>query len=122
MQQGAVLFESGQLQEAADIFRRLCEQADLPSSHRAVNAVNLATVYDKMGHVDHAVAMHDYCVGLSVDPYVWAQNARAQYLLKIGRVEDAIGVWQHLTDLEFLPADRAEAVRNGLDLALAKRK
>jgi tetratricopeptide (TPR) repeat protein len=117
---GAALFEAGRLAEAAEVFKRLCEQEDLPRTGRSIAAVNLAVTYDKMGHPDHAVATHEYGVGVATTDYVFAQENRAAYLHAIGRVADAIAVWEHLLTLEFLPADRAAAFRQNLDVAAGR--
>ena len=114
---GAGLFEAGRLAEAAEVFKRLCEQEELPRSGRAIAAVNLAVTYDKMGHVDHAVATHEYGVGVVTADYVFAQENRAAYLYKVGRVDDAVAVWEHLLTLEFLPPDRAAAFKQNIQTA-----
>ena len=49
--------------------------------------------------------------------YAFAQENRAAYLHKIGRVDDAIGIWRHLLDLEFLPQNRIDALRHNLAIA-----
>src|SRR4051794_996081 len=116
----AGLFEAGQLAEAAEIFKRLCEQEELATAGRVIAAYNLATTYDKMGHADHAVATHEYGVGLVTNDYAFAQERRADYLYRIGRTADAIAVWQHLATLEFLSPENAERVRHNLEVAQAK--
>jgi pentatricopeptide repeat protein len=120
--QGAALFESGKLAEAAAIFKRLCEDEKLPGMGRAIAFVNLAVTYDKMGHPDHAVAAHEYGVGAVVGDYVFAQDNRASYLFKIGRVDEAIEIWEHLLDLDFVPQDKADRIRHNLDVAIEKRR
>jgi tetratricopeptide (TPR) repeat protein len=118
---GAQLFESGQLAEAAAVFRQLCEDPSVPTKGRAIAAFNLATTYDKMGHTDHAVATHEYAVGIVTDDYLFAQEGRAAYLHKIGRLDDAIALWDRLLDLEFVEARRADAYRNNVEVARAQR-
>jgi hypothetical protein len=113
----AALFESGDLGAAAEVFKRLCEDERLPEPQRAIAAVNLAVTYDRMGHVDHAVATHAYAAGVATEPYAFAQESRAAYLHKVGRVDEAVAVWRHLLDLEFLPANRAAAIRHNLATA-----
>lgn len=118
---GAALFEAGNLAEAADVFKGLCELQELGNKGRAIAAVNLAVTYDKMGHADHAVAAYEYGVGVMTEDYVFAQEHRASYLFKLGRVDDAVAVWEHLLDLEFLAPDRAEGFRQSLDAAANQR-
>src|SRR4051812_26203135 len=113
----AGLFKTGRLAEAAEIFKRLCEREDLGSAGRVIAAHNLATTYDKMGHPDHAVATHEFGVGLVTSDYAFAQENRADYLHRIGRTEEAVAVWQHLLTLEFLDTERAERVRHNLGAA-----
>jgi tetratricopeptide (TPR) repeat protein len=118
---GAALFESGKLADAADVFKRLCEQEDLPGKGRAIAAVNLAVTYDKMGHPDHAVATYEYGVGVVTADYVFAQEHRAGYLYTLGRVDDAVAVWSHLLELEFLAPERAAVFRHNVELATQQR-
>ncbi len=117
----AGFFEAGKLAEAAEIFKRLCEQEDLGRAGRMIAAVNLAATYDKMGHPDHAVQTYEYGVSVTTVDYVFAQERRADYLFTLGRVDDAIAVWEHLLALEFLAPDRAEPLRQNLNAALARR-
>ncbi len=119
---GAALFEAGKLAEAADVFKGLCERQDLDNKGRAIASVNLAVTYDKMGHADHAVATYEYGVGAMTDDYVFAQEHRASYLFKLGRTDEAVAVWEHLLDLEFLAPDRADAFRQGLEAAAGRRR
>lgn len=120
--QAAHLFESGKLADAAAIFKRLCEDEKLPGMGRAIASVNLAVTCDKMGHPDHAVAAYEYGVGAVVGDYLFAQDNRASYLFKIGRVDEAIEVWEHLLGLDFVPQDKADRIRHNLDVAIEKRR
>lgn len=114
---GAKLFEAGDLAGAAGVFKQLCETETLANGGRAIAAVNLAVTYDKMGHPSHAVATHEYGVTLVTADYAFAQGCRAEYLHKIGRTDEAIALWQHLLDLEFLASDKAARIRHNLAAA-----
>lgn len=113
----AALFESGDLNGAAEAFKRLCETETIGAGGRAIAAVNLAVTYDKMGHVDHAIAAHEYGASIATGDYAFAQESRAAYLHKVGRADEAIAIWRHLLDLEFLPQNRTDAVRHNLAVA-----
>ncbi len=121
MIRAAQIFEQGNYAEAAAIFKRLCEREDLSHGVRAVLAHNLATTYDKMGHPDHALATFEYGVSLVVTDYVFAQENRANYLFQRQQFDEAIHIWDHLLALDYLPADRAAAIRHNLDQARAQR-
>ena len=114
---GAALFEAGKLTEAAQVFKQLCELEELPAKGRSIAAVNLAVTYDKMGHTDHAVATYEYGVAVVTPDYLFVQQERANYLSKVGRVDEAVAVWRHLLDLEFLDDVRAADIRGRLDRA-----
>jgi tetratricopeptide (TPR) repeat protein len=114
---GAQLFEAGQLAAAAGVFKQLCELEELGAKGRAIAAVNLAVTYDKMGHPGHAVATHEFGVGLVTTDYIFAQENRAAYLHKIGRADDAIAVWEHLLQLEFLHPQQAESFQHNINVA-----
>jgi tetratricopeptide (TPR) repeat protein len=117
----AGLFEQGNLSEAAEVFKGLAEKQDLEAGGRAIAAYNLAVTYDKMGHPDHAVRTYEYGVGLVTQNYVYAQQRRAEYLHQIGRLDDAIAVWEHLADLEFIAPESLAVVQQNLATAQAQR-
>ena len=116
---GAALFEAGKLTEAAQVFKQLCELEELPAKGRSIAAVNLAVTYDKMGHPDHAVATYAFGASVATGDYVFAQEHRAAYLAKVGRTDEAVAVWEHLLDLEFLAPDRAQSFRQQVEAASA---
>ncbi|MBC8109411.1 MAG: tetratricopeptide repeat protein [Anaerolineae bacterium] len=118
---GAALVEEGKLHEAAEIFRTLSERTDLADGHRAVMAVNLATVYDKMGHVDTAIQTYEYASTITLRNYVWTEEGRAEYLFKRERYDEAIGVWEHILTLSFLPDEVVKRVEQNLAVANEKR-
>ena len=117
----AGLFEAGKLTEAAEIFKGLAEKETIDPSGRVIAAANLAVTYDRMGHPDHAVSTYEYGVSLVTQGYVYAQERRAEYLFKLGRVDDAIEIWEHLAGLEFIAADWLATVQQKLAAAHAQR-
>ena len=118
---GALLVEEGKLHDAAEIFRTLSARSDVPDGFRTVMAVNLATVYEKMGHVDTAIQTYEYAATIALRNYVWAEEGRAEFLFKHNRIDDAIGVWEHVLTLPFLPDEVVKRVEQNLQVAHDKR-
>ena len=118
---GAALFEAGRFEEAADLFRGLSANEMLSRTERIIAAMNLAVTYDKMGHPDTAASTYEFAVGLSLEDYILVQDNRAGFLHRIGRVDEAIAVWEQLLQLEFLAADRADAYRHNISVAKGQR-
>ena len=113
----AGLFEAGKLVEAAEIFRQLSTKEDLDRTGRIIATINLAVTYDKMGHADHAVSTYEYGMGIATEDYLLAQGNRATYLHKIGRVKEAVRIWEHLLTLEFLSPEREKAYRHNIEVS-----
>src|SRR5688572_2149292 len=88
------LVEAGEHQRAIDILEKLVE-SDLPDFDKAVMQLNIATVLDKMG--DHEGALASYATALDfegrTDGYFVAQQYAA-YLAHLGRYADSIMVYQ----------------------------
>lgn len=122
MTRAANLFESGNLADAAAIFKRLCEREDLSNGVRAMLAHNLATTYDRMGHPEHAISTHEYGVSLAMRDYVFAQQNRAAYLAGIKRADEAIAIWEQLLTLDFLADQSADTIRRNIDTVRAARQ
>jgi hypothetical protein len=117
---GARLVDEGKLQEAAECFRALADRPDIAEGTRCIMAVNLATVYDKMGHTDPAVETYEFAAGLMVRGFVWIQECRAQFLFEKARIADAIHVWEETLALPFV--DDAVLKRVEQNLAVARSK
>ena len=116
----AELVNQNKLAEAAEIFRTLSSSiGQVPDGARAVMAVNLAVVYDKMGHQDTAIQTYEFAAGIVQSPYLFAEEARATYLHKISRVDEAIEVWESLLGLNPMPHETRQRI--GQNLATAKQ-
>lgn len=119
---GAKLVDEGKLTEAAECFRALAERQDLAEGTRCVMAVNLATVYDKMGHVDTAIQTYEYASGLIVRGFAWIEERRAQFLFERDRIDDAIAVWEGILALPFVAEEVAQRCEQNLATARAKQR
>ena len=118
---GAKLVDEGKLEEAAEVFRTLSERADLAEGTRCVMAVNLATVYEKMGHLDTAIQTYEYATGLVLRGYTWIEERRAQFLFEHDRAADAIEVWEGILALPFLTDDTVKRIEHNIKTARAKQ-
>jgi hypothetical protein len=111
---GARLVDEGRLTEAAECFRALADRADIAEGTRCVMAVNLATVYDKMGHVETAIQTYEFASSLMVRGFAWIEERRAQYLFEHDRIDDAIGVWNGILTLPFIGEDVTRRIEQNL--------
>ena len=102
------LVEAGEHQRAIDILEKLVE-SDLPDFDKAVMQLNIATVRDKMG--DHEGALASYATALDfegrTDGYFVAQQYAA-YLAQLGRYADSITVYQGLIERPDLKPESRE--------------
>ena len=101
------LVEAGEHQQAIDILAQLVD-SDLPDFDKAVMSLNIATVRDKMG--DHDGALASYAIALAwegkTDSYFVAQQ-HAAYLSGLGRYEESMSSYQALVERpDVKPEDR----------------
>ncbi|HEX7768896.1 MAG TPA: hypothetical protein VF422_02590 [Dokdonella sp.] len=99
--------DAGEHQQALEILAQLVE-SDLPDFDKAVMSLNIATVRDKMG--DHEAALASYADALEyerrTDSYFVAQQYAA-YLAKLGRYDEGVSVYQALGERpDVKPEDR----------------
>lgn len=80
MRRAAELFEHGDAESAATLFRALAVESSLSDEDRAVSLVNLATVYTAMGRDVDALAALDRAVTVEGDHGRFAADSRAAWL------------------------------------------
>lgn len=107
------LVEAGEHRQAIEILEQLV-QSDLPDFDKAVMSLNIATVRDKMG--DHEGALASYARALEYEgrtgSYFVAQQ-HAAYLSGLGRYEESISAYQGLIERpDVKPEDREIFVAN----------
>ena len=92
------LVEAGEHQQAIDVLAQLVE-SDLLDFDKAMMWLNIATVRDKMG--DHEGALASYAKALEYEgrtsSYFVAQQ-HAAYLAHLGRYDEGISVYQSLVE------------------------
>ena len=102
------LVEAGEHQQAIEILEQLVD-SDLPDFDKAVMSLNIATVRDKMG--DHDAALASYADALAyegmTDSYFVAQQ-HAAYLSGLGRFEESITAYQGLIERPDVKAEDRE--------------
>ena len=102
------LVEAGEHQQAIEILEQLVD-SDLPDFDKAVMSLNIATVRDRMG--DHDAALASYADALayegSTDSYFVAQQ-HAAYLSGLGRYEESISAYQGLIERPDVKAEDRE--------------
>ena len=105
--QASDLVDQGEYAKAIEIFERIAG-SDLPDFDRGITWVNLATVEDKRGDCEAALA----CLARALDyerktdAYFIAQH-RAAYLSKIGRHRDSLSAYSDLVGRPGLRPDDA---------------
>lgn len=117
IQRAANMFEAGDLAGAGAIFARIANDPQVPDFERAMMAINLATVQDRMGNLADALAAYDLAIGLSVKFYAFVQGNHAAFLFERGYREEAIALWEHLLSIEQIEPDRRKVFELNLQTA-----
>lgn len=87
----AYLVDQHRYVEAIPILTRLVQSADIGNDDKAMTCVNLATVHDRMGNVDEALAWYQTALDLAVEKRRWIERQRAAYLWR--RRRRWLGLW-----------------------------
>jgi tetratricopeptide (TPR) repeat protein len=107
------LVEAGEHQQAIDVLAQLVE-SELPDFDKAVMWLNIATVQDKMGNPEGALASYASALeweGRTSSYFVAQQHAA--YLAHLGKYDDGISVYQSLIErTDVKPEDREVFVAN----------
>ena len=117
-QQAAQLIQSGRLKEAEDALYQLI-LSDISDLDKSAFCADLATVYDRMGKTDEALAWYDKGVSYEqmYSRYEMAEK-RAQYLSLIGRSKDAVPIYETLIKQPFVSEAEKERMRKGIQTLL----
>lgn len=108
------LVDQGEYARAIEIFEQIAG-SDLPDFDRAISWVNIATVEDKRGRTEDALA----CLARALDyerktdSYFIAQH-RAAYLSKLGRHRESLSAYRELMDQPDLKPDDAAVFRSNI--------
>lgn len=110
--QGAELFEKGDHANALKVFQSIVE-SDLPDLDRATMSVNVATVCDKMGHQEHALAWYDHGIALE-EPHArfFVLEKKAEYFVALGRPKDALEIYEGLAGEPFVTMNDLERINH----------
>jgi tetratricopeptide (TPR) repeat protein len=119
-QQASQFIQSGRLKEAEDALYQLI-LSDISDLDKAATCVDLATVYDRMGKTDEALAWYDKGVAYEqmYCRYEMAEK-RAQYLSLIGRSKDAVPIYEALIKQPFISEAEKERMRKIIQTLLGK--
>jgi tetratricopeptide (TPR) repeat protein len=113
----AAMFDAGDLASAGQIFASIVNDPQVPDFERAMMAINLATVHDRMGNLADALTAYDAAIGFAVKPYAFVQGNRASFLYERGYREEAIALWEHLLSIEQIEPDRRKTFEQNLQTA-----
>ncbi len=88
--------DAGEHENALDVLQVLVD-SDLPDFDKAMMWLNIATVLDRMGRRDEALATYPHAIECEsrTDSY-FATQQHAVYLSQLGRYEDSIAVYESL--------------------------
>lgn len=119
-QQASQLSQSGRLKEAVDALYQLI-LSDISDLDKAATCVDLATVYDRMGNTEEALAWYDKGVAYEQRycRYEMAEK-RAQYLSLIGRSKDAVPIYEALIKQPFVSEAEKERMRKSIQTLLGR--
>lgn len=117
-QKAAELIQSGRLKEAEDALYQLI-LSDISDLDKSAFCADLATVYDRMGKTDEALAWYDKGVSYEqmYSRYEMAEK-RAQYLSLIGRSKDAVPIYETLMKQPFVSEAEKERMRKEIQTLL----
>jgi tetratricopeptide (TPR) repeat protein len=113
----AEMFEKGDHAGAAALFRGICARADVGQSDKALMYINLATVGEKLGRHDEALAAFDDARAQSLQAYFYVQQSRAVFLIRIGRAVEAIPLIEELLKHAALTGDYRVGCEENLRIA-----
>ena len=96
------LVEQGDHAQALTILQSLIE-SDLPDLDKAMMAMNIAIISEKLGRESDALAWYDYGIGLETPLMRFAvAEAKAAYLISKNRRPEALAIYQSLLPEPFL--------------------
>lgn len=78
--QAAALFEKGECDASAKIFRSIIDRKEIAETDRALMCLNLGRVYAKLGDPVQSTAAFEEAAGLAIRPYVFVQESRIGFL------------------------------------------
>jgi len=92
------LVDQGQYPAAIEIFEQFVG-SDLPDFDKGISWVNIATVQEKMGNREAALASYEQAVECErkTTSYFIAQQ-HASYLSQLGRFQESLAIYQALLD------------------------
>ena len=102
------LVDAGEHQAAIDVLAQLVDSV-LPDFDKAMMSLNIATVRDKMG--DHDGALASYAVALEYERNTescFVAQQRAAYLARLGRYDEAISVYRSLLERPDIKPEEGE--------------
>ncbi len=113
--EAAEMFEAGQVKEAAQVFRAMATNLDLPLPDRAISLSNLGRALTKLGRLDEAEAA--YNEGIAVEDRLLrgiAREEKAAWLVERGRSEEAVTIYEWLSGQYWIDAGQRERCRRNL--------
>lgn len=118
----AAVFEAGDHQGALDIFNSICSRADVDPTMKAMMYINVATTQEKMGKHDESMKAYDQARVCSLQQYLYVEQSRVVYLIRVGRFNEAITLIEYLLKHDSLTADARAACETNLTIARQNTK
>ncbi|MBK8270045.1 MAG: tetratricopeptide repeat protein [Planctomycetes bacterium] len=113
----AALFDAGDHKGALTVFLDICGRSDLNPSGRAMMFLNVATTHEKMGQHVEAMQAFDHARIWSLQQYMFVEQSRAVYLIRVGRNGEAIELIEHLLKQDSLMPESRAACESNLQIA-----
>ena len=119
-QQASEASQSGRLQEAANLFNDLF-LSDISDIDKAAMCGHLANIHDRMGKTGDALFWFDKGVDLEQSYFRYElMEKKAEYLVAIGKPQDAVRIYESLITQPFVTEDEKERMRKTIQTFLVK--
>ncbi len=113
----AALYDNKDFAGAEKIFVDICNRPDVGQADKAIMGLNLANVREQMGSIDGALLAFDDARIQSLQHFLFVQQSRAVFLIRVGRYDDAVKLIEELLRSDALNADGRKACEENLAIA-----
>ncbi len=117
LSRAAALFSSGDFNASVKIFEDICTRPELTPTDRSYMYLNLATNYESLKRYSDADKALDEAGVCALQNYLFVEQTRAVYLIRVGRSAEAVTVIEQLLKNKALSADGRAACEENLKIA-----
>jgi tetratricopeptide (TPR) repeat protein len=114
------LIEASRFQEAVEVLYKLI-LGDISDVDKGALCIRMASVQDRMGKTDEAIAWYDKGIGYEqgCQNYSVFEN-KAQYLAQIGQYKDSVAMYESLLGLPSVSEAEKQRIRKVIQSVLSR--